>query len=384
MICLIVVCYKRIDGIRRLYKSLCKAHYGTDVVELVFSVDFSDIQSEIVSELETYNWIFGNKTIRTFDTRQGLRNHIISCGDLSQNYDALVVLEDDLIVAPGFYDYVKQAVEFYKDYDSIKGISLYTHLINPGCSRPFIPSQNKFDAFFMQYAQSWGQCWTPKMWSGFKEWYANHNDSLTTDGLIPDYVSHWNNNSWLKYYIKYTVVSNGFFVYPYCSLTSNNTDVGEHNIRTNNDYQVPMLEGTKVYDFPSESEAIKYDAFFERILPDDVVLPEISGRKMLDLYGLRTNYEGTDILVSTNILNYEVLRSIKLKYRPHEINCIDCEDGHDIFVYNLSRITKNKSRLKSNRYDLIRYDVKAINWRRTLLHSVNGLLNGIYSRFFRK
>ncbi len=51
----------------------------------------------------------------------------LQCGDLTEKYDAVVVLEDDLVVAEGFMQYVVAAVEAYKNNDEIAGISLYTH-----------------------------------------------------------------------------------------------------------------------------------------------------------------------------------------------------------------------------------------------------------------
>lgn len=382
MIAVIVVCYKRIAGIRRLYESLRTAEYGNDRVTLIFSVDHSEAQSEIVAELEQYPWDAGEKRIRAFSERQGLRSHILQCGDLTNEFDAVIVLEDDLIVSPGFYAYAKQAVTFYQEDDCIKGISLYSHSINPGCSRLFTPAHNRYDAFFMQFAQSWGQCWTKQMWVGFRAWYDAQTEHLSADGVIPDYVAHWNDSSWLKYYIKYTAQTGGYYVYPYVSLTSNNSDIGEHNVTASNDYQVPLLEGTMDYSFPRECDAVKYDAFFERILPQERILPELKGKKLLDLYGLRREFGDADILISTQRLPYRILKSICLKYRPQEQNCIFSEDGNDIFVYDLH--TSARQNLVDNRYNLIRYDMRAINWRKTLLHARRGFIQGLAHKLIKR
>lgn len=382
MIAVIVVCYKRIAGIRRLYESLRTAEYGNDQVTLVFSVDYSEVQSEIVAELEQYPWDFGEKRIRAFPERQGLRSHILQCGDLTNEFDAVVVLEDDLIVSPGFYAYAKQAVAFYRDDDYVKGISLYTHSINPGCSRLFTPAQNRYDAFFMQFAQSWGQCWTKRMWSGFRSWYNLQSGPLRSDGVIPDYVAHWNDSSWLKYYIKYTAQTGGYYVYPYVSLTSNNSDIGEHNVTSSNDYQVPLLEGTMEYVFPREQDAVRYDAFFERILSQDCILPELKGKKLMDLYGLRREFGDADILISTRRLPYRIMKTISLKYRPHEQNCIYSETGNDIFAYDLHSPAKRNP--TDNQYNLIRYDMKAINWRKTFMHARRGFFQGLLHKITQK
>ena len=46
------------------------------------------------------------------------------------NLEKYAVLEDDIVVSPGYYQYMKQAVEYYKDNADIAGISLYSHKMN--------------------------------------------------------------------------------------------------------------------------------------------------------------------------------------------------------------------------------------------------------------
>ena len=41
-----------------------------------------------------YNWEYGEKIVRTFPERQGLKKHILQCGDYTSKYDVVVILED--------------------------------------------------------------------------------------------------------------------------------------------------------------------------------------------------------------------------------------------------------------------------------------------------
>ena len=120
-------------------------------------------------------WPFGNKIIKTYPKRMGLRNHILTCGDYVEGYDGIAVFEDDIFVAPTFYSFMKQAVEFYKDDDNVAGISLYSHMWSEYNKRPFVAEKKEYDNYFLQYAQSWGQVWMPKQWKEFKEWYKNNS-----------------------------------------------------------------------------------------------------------------------------------------------------------------------------------------------------------------
>ena len=128
--CIVTVGYNRPDAMMRLLHSLLEADYLGDKVDLVVSLDKGERQAEIVEKAESFVWPFGNKTIRAFSERQGLRKHVIQCGDYALAYDAVIVLEDDITVSKGFYAYARQAAAFYGKDPRIGGISLYKHHVN--------------------------------------------------------------------------------------------------------------------------------------------------------------------------------------------------------------------------------------------------------------
>ena len=150
-IAIITVGYNRPDSMQQLLNTVVNADYENDKVDLIISI------------AENIKWSYGEKKIRAFSERQGLRNHIIQCGDMTEYYDAVVVLEDDLMVSKYYYTYVKQALAFYCDDCKIAGISLYKHQTHPGVYRPFEPVNNGYDVYMQQFAMSWGQCWSNTM-----------------------------------------------------------------------------------------------------------------------------------------------------------------------------------------------------------------------------
>ena len=366
-IAIVAVGYNRPSSMKRLLNSLCEAKYDNKC-DLIISLDYGKDQDELIHISENIEWKNGKKRIRAFKENQGLRNHILQCGDLTDEYDAVVVLEDDLVVAEVFFQYVTETVNFYKDNDKIAGISLYTHRTNPGNGRYFEAQSNGYDTFLMQYAQSWGQCWTKKMWRGFRNWYDSQLE-LDDDGLIPQYIVKWNKQSWLKYYIRYTVVKGLFHVYPYFSLTTNSSETGEHNTERNSAYQVPLVYGNNHgYRFPSIEQSVKYDVFFERIF-DTGKFDKNNSKAIVDLYGLKSTYDNADVLYSTAVLNYHIIDEIGLQYRPHEVNLIFQEHGKGIYVYDLHHRENNKD---NNKLRIASYDLRAENAKLTLLHGLNG------------
>ncbi len=373
-IAVVAVGYNRPKSLSRILSSVSVADYEDDVVDLIISLDKGDRQAELVDLAKSIEWTHGEKRIRVFSERQGLRPHILQCGALTSEYDAVVVLEDDIAVSVGFYSYCKQMLEYYGNDDRIAGISLYKHRMCPGNGLIFDPAEGKYDVFFMQYAQSWGQCWTKNMWDGFYRWYQDNSGDIVADETFPAYIARWNKASWLKYYDKYVVETNKFYVYPYKSLSTNHTDVGEHALVAQPDFQVPLLTEPMDYRCVSLDEGIKYDIFFERLDICDKVLCEFNGKKILDLMGLKTNFEKGDYLISVQSLPYKVIKELKLQYRPIEDNLLKPFEGKGIFVYDL-HITAKKPKLDSNIFT--RYCIRAFSWKKALKYGVSGILNAI-------
>ena len=379
-IAIITVGYNRPDSMQQLLNTVVNADYENDKVDLIISIDKGERQSEIIKVAENIKWSYGEKKIRAFSERQGLRNHIIQCGDMTEYYDAVVVLEDDLMVSKYYYTYVKQALAFYCDDCKIAGISLYKHQTHPGVYRPFEPVNNGYDVYMQQFAMSWGQCWSNTMWKKFKNWYLeNEQKDLTEGNVLPEYISNWNKQSWLKYYMRYIVEKDKYFVYPYFSLSTNASDAGEHCRIPNNDFQVSLIQGKFNYRLPSFDDAIKYDVFFERIGLN--VLSELEGRVILDLYGNRKSFGNADYAISTARRPFKVVKTIQLKYRPIEMNLEIPTEGEGIYVYDLhSKEMKPNGNEKIN----IRYDVRAIHWKKMIYIGFLGFVDALIDRLKRK
>ena len=366
-IAIVAVGYNRPDAMSRLLTSLANADYFGDTVDLLISIDKGPRQEEIVKLAQDFNWGFGEKNIRVFTEKQGLRNHILQCGDVSKDYMAVVVLEDDLTVAKNYYNYVRSCVSFYGNDDKIAGISLYKHCFNVDAGAFFEPVFDGSDVYLMQYAQSWGQCWTSGMWKDFREWY-NKNEGLfdTAENKrwldFPHNITTWNKQSWLKYYIAYVIENNLFYVYPHASLTTDHSEAGEHSQFPSSDFQVALPQGTFEYRLKKSDELVKYDAFFERM---NLEIQSFEGKKVvLDLYGRKRKFDNADILISMAIHPFKVLHEWKLKLRPQEMNCLEPENGKGIYVYDLHE--NDDSKKTATDAVRIRYDVRAISYKKLL------------------
>lgn len=340
---ILVVGYNRCDSLKRLISSLQKVDYMGDTVDLIISIDNSGTNI-VEMYANTVVWEYGEKIIRTFPERQGLRNHILQCGDYTEDYTAIAVFEDDIFVSSDFYNYMKQAVGFYKDDESIAGISLYNHMFCVNCQRPFLAQKGNYDNYFLQYAQSWGQIWMTKQWRQFRQWYKNNDGDIISSDKIPEYLRRWPNTSWLKYHIEYCILENKYFVYPYDSLSTNFVELGQHCKIPSSLYQVPMLYGHKEqYNFCrfGAEDGVYYDAFFEReigidrlkISKDDVVF---------DINGIRKVDAQKRYFVSSQQLGYKILEEYGYKLRPAEMNILFGIEGKSIYLYDTKTMAENK------------------------------------------
>lgn len=339
---IVAVGYNRLNSIRRLLSVLEKCDYKNDEIRLIISLDNSGDNS-LPEFAKSYEWSFGPKTVKTFPERLGLRNHILTCGSYMEEFglDAIAVFEDDVIPSRAFYNYAKQAVEYYKDNKDIAGISFYKHLWNVNAGVPFEPYDNsKYDTYFMQFAQSWGQVWMRNQWNDFAKWYHNNLD-FTESASVPENISNWPATSWLKYHIRYCIENSKYFVYPYKSLSTCCCDVGEHVAIKNSTHQVPLENNTeRDYVFSDlDDKSIRYDAFFESVNLKEYYLKQGKNVCININCTKKANFENADYVLMCDSLenadNYEKKESYSLDMRPVEDNIYLPLIGEDICLYNI-------------------------------------------------
>ncbi|MDA8083439.1 MAG: hypothetical protein M0024_07260 [Nitrospiraceae bacterium] len=358
---IVVVGYNRPEALSRLLMSLSEANFDGASVPLIISIDQND-NAGVAKIADDFRWNYGEKIVNVHPKRLGLRKHIISCGNLALQYGSAIVLEDDLFVSPNFYMFAKAAIAFYEKEDKIAGISLYSHLWNVNCSRPFVPADDGMDAYFLQFAQSWGQVWTASMWRSFIDWYNDNAADIQDEPDLPQTVVHWPDTSWLKYFIKYLVRTNRYFVYPRISLTTNFGDRGQHSKVVSSSYQVPLLLGDKKdYKFPKyDINAVIYDVFFERA-ELGAALGVLEEELCVDLYSSKGNNLGRRYWLTMTTANYRVHSSYGLRMRPHEVNIIYGIKGDDIYCYDTTCIydeSKNKRLITKSKINRIAYELR--------------------------
>lgn len=387
---IVAVGYNRPESMRKLLISVENAQYDVDDVTLIVSIDESNLSDEVEKVVKNIPWSHGKKIIRRFPERQGLRKHIVSCGNLSKEYGAVIILEDDLIVSKNFYNYTCQAQEFYKNDHRICGVSLYSFAMNQFTNTGFSPRLKEYDTYLGGMVVTWGQSWTKEQWQSFLEWYEDHEDKLPeTNMLIPDEISNWN-RSWGKYFVSYMAEYNKFYVYPYHAHSTCFAEIGEHLSKpvAITSVQVPLsVESDKKYIFPTFEKAVKYDSFYERIFDDEEINQIKLSEVCIDLNGMKKDTNGKKYLITCQKQDYKLLQSFALNIRPIEMNILYRTPGDDFFLYKLengnTKIVADKKKdynykLSLNRY---RYEHYKMSWRSILRYLILEIKEAIKTKF---
>ena len=339
---IIVIAYNREASLKRLLTSLNNAIYESDDITLIISIDKSD-NEKVYKTANEFDWKHGIKKTILSDENLGLKKHVLKCGDYVYEYENIIVLEDDLYVSKKFYSYACQALEFSMNRTEISGVSLYNHELNVHVREPFKAIDDGYDNYYMQFAQSWGQAYSKKQWHEFKSWLDNNDSMDLCSENVPANVSSWSDKSWLKYFIKYVIDTDKYFIYPRVSHTTNFGDEGTHAKDSVSDLQVMLsFVNEKKYNFSSIDESGSvYDAFFENIKIKKAVSDKLKSLGIntdyeeigVDLYGYRESISRRFIL-SSKAMPYKVLYSYARKLRPIDANILlDCQ-GDELFLYD--------------------------------------------------
>ncbi len=326
-IAIVVVAYNRANSLARLLDMIQKAHYSI-VVDLIISIDFGENQ-DVIDVAHSLEWKHGNKKIIQHQKNLGLKKHIISCGDIVKNYDAIVMLEDDLLVSKYYFDFAYDALQFYNNDENIAGIGLYHYPLTESSLSKFQPLTEHNEVYFIQLPCSWGQVWTQKQWRRFKSFYEQWNGTFKN---IPTYIQYWGMHSWKKIFAEYMIQENQFFVHPVFSFTSNPGEQGTNYHSKINYYETKLSE--RKIQLGHFNNAYHYDTNFE-LLPffiemQSPVLQEYNFA--MDLHGSKTPEEIKNPYVLTTQKCRKPILSFSNELFPLERNIIENKKGSKIHL----------------------------------------------------
>ena len=329
---IVVVAYNRPEALRRLLASLAALQGALDV-PLVISIDAGGEQFEqVLAASERFEWLLGEKRVVVRERPYGLINHVFACGDLVDEFGAIILLEDDLVVSPMAYRYAADALDFYADDPQIAGISLNTLWFQGITHEPFSPYPDDGDVFFMQIAWFQGQAYTQKQWSAFRAWRETAVPQILPTDKMHELFHTFPTTDWFPLKTKYLVQTDRFYVFPRESLSTNFGDSGTH-VRGTSFFQVPLQTRRSTFNFQPLAEAVAVYDSFQEMLPERVnrLTDRFAAYDFtVDLHGTRSLANIPTKFVLTTQEVRQPLATFGLEMRPFLANVIHNQPGTGI------------------------------------------------------
>ena len=146
--------YKRPDALRRSLEALAAADLASET-DLFIRIDGPRDEADAhkvaaVREVALAASGFRRLDVSWSDRNQGLGPSVIQgIGSILDFSEAVIVLEDDLVVSKGFLRYMNDALRLYADDGRVFSVSGYTNRVD-------VPEGYAADAYFAPRSSSWG------------------------------------------------------------------------------------------------------------------------------------------------------------------------------------------------------------------------------------
>lgn len=157
---IILFTYNRSNHTQRAVESLLKNNLAKDSLLIIYS-DGPKNETARESVLRTRQYLkqisgFKEVLIHESESNLGLSKSIIKgVTEIVNKYERAIVLEDDLVVAPNFLNYMNAGLEKYKDDKQIMQISGYMYDVNLNISE---------DAMILPFVTGWGWATWKRAW----------------------------------------------------------------------------------------------------------------------------------------------------------------------------------------------------------------------------
>lgn len=334
----VISTYNRPHSLERLLAAVRSAHYPAKTdVPLVISIDLGQKEhdSHVRAIAEHFDWPFGYKRVIYQPEHLGVERHYFCCGELTQAYEAIIYLEDDLFVSPVYYYFASQALSYYESDDRIAGVCLYSLWFNGYTQQPFVPLMDDSDAFFLQIPYTQGQAFTRSQWQPFSAWLASGDRRPVAGDPIHSMFLKFAADDWFPVRTKYLVIEDKFFVFPRESFSTGFGEAGAHFAQASTYFQTPLQRFRRSFQFKGLDESPSvYDSFYE-ILPDrlDRLTNRLHGISYdVDMYGTKSlsNYHHENVLTS-RACSSPRLTFGKVMWPP-EVNVIEGVPGSEIVL----------------------------------------------------
>ena len=170
-----ILTWNRPHSFQRLITSLKQSHYDLDEINLAIHIDGGKDNNKTIKEAKLVHWPFGEKVLYLSQKRKGLAYAWFSAWFPTQNDKFAIILEDDILLSPVWYKWLKKAWENYSYRDDIAGISLQRQRLIPYKPAKIMEIVNNHEPFLFPLVGSIGFSPHPIRWRQFLSWIDSIN-----------------------------------------------------------------------------------------------------------------------------------------------------------------------------------------------------------------
>jgi hypothetical protein len=260
----VIFCYDRLDMISQTVASLKKNWLANETPVYIFSdgakgPSDKDNVNQVRQYIRTITG-FQKITILERECNFGLAVNIVSgVSKILESYEAVIVLEDDIVTAPYFLDFMNDALDAYSDDLKVCQVAGYSFL------ERYESHYNLDDTYFIKGADclAWGT-WK-RAWSSYRSdsinLYSdivsrnltrsiNRGDSYNYMKMLASNASGVT-NSWAINWLSHNIIEDRYVLFPLKSLALH---IGVDNRATN--YTISGLDALNVDIFKGKVEVV--------------------------------------------------------------------------------------------------------------------------------
>ena len=284
--------YNRPGHTRQTLEALSKNRLaGNSSIYIFIDGPKPNAGAETIANLEEVKKVVAEKQwckevqIIASETNKGLLRSIVNGVTKTINeFGKVIVLEDDVLVSPGFLEYMNDALDFYEHTDKVMHIS--------GYSRPDLQAAAiKDPTYFFYHTSCWGWATWKKSWDKFnadplavkKALSAKGNiRKLNMDGTFEFFwglkaIVDGRFQSWNTIWHSVVFLNNGLCLHPTQSLVSNighdgsgvncevDEEFGKNDILADHVpvTEIPLVENKEARSLYRSQHSFKYRVIFE-------------------------------------------------------------------------------------------------------------------------
>lgn len=263
---IVVFAYNRVEHLKKTINALLLCEEAKHSDFFLFCDGYKSSVKEIQNVRDYANEIDGFKstTIINSEINLGLAASIVNGVTLVlKKYDAVIVLEDDLVVSTKFLKYMNESLDYYKNNDLVWHIS--------GWSYPGLVSAK--DVFCWRVMNCWGWGTWKEKWIHFNKeplritnnWTKDQINKFNLDGYYDFYNQITQNatgkkNTWAVFWYATIFENDGLCINPTKTLVYNigmdgsGTNSGLSNIYTS--YVSNTIRNISLCDFSTEDKKV--------------------------------------------------------------------------------------------------------------------------------